>query len=88
MFDSLSYAALEQRRCLAEDTGSVVNLPVATVWGIEGCVEEEHVYLLLKNESHGERDSLEKQQHAENTEELQGEEKTTRGTPEQQAALM
>lgn len=29
------------------------------------------VYLLLKDESHGESDSLEQQQHAENTEELQ-----------------
>lgn len=33
------------------------------------------IYLLFKDERHGERDGLEKQQHTENTEELQREEK-------------
>lgn len=37
----------------------------------EGNESVRHIYLLFKNESHGERDSLEKQQHAENAEELQ-----------------
>lgn len=37
----------------------------------EGNQSVTHIYLLFKNESHGESDSLEKQQHAENAEKLQ-----------------
>lgn len=37
----------------------------------EGNKSIRHIYLLFKNESHGESDSLEKQQHAENAEKLQ-----------------
>lgn len=66
MLDSLSYAALEERRRLGEHTEGTVDNQAAIVWR-----REEKIYLLFKDESHGESDSLEQQQHAENAEELQ-----------------
>lgn len=37
---------------------------------------QRKIYLLFKDESHGERNSLEQQQHAENAEELQRKSRT------------
>ena len=47
-------------------------LHATIVWSTEERMEHvSPIYLLFKDESHGERDSLEQQQHTENTEELQ-----------------
>lgn len=41
--------------------------------------DQRQIYLLFKDESHGEHDSLEQQQHAENAQELQREIKKAAG---------